>query len=192
MRNKLVALMAAIAGFGALAAMPSVAAASSPYSSCPSGTSVSAYCSCPPGEQVGAYCLTTNSVFKPYVFKKIIFKIVKQSPALSFWLHYGKTEPLIKAVTVKLPAGLTWKASRFKTNGVVAGVYSVKAKGGSVVLAFQSPQPILHISFAKGSIVESKAFAKQVAKKKIKKITFKIVVKDAKGTTTTISETVTV
>jgi hypothetical protein len=62
MRNKILAVVVAIAGIGAAAAIPGAAqagsTATSPSTSCPAGATNSAYCIkyCPSGTLVGAYC----------------------------------------------------------------------------------------------------------------------------------------
>jgi hypothetical protein len=73
-RNKILAVVVALAGFGAAAAIPMTAGAASTGTTpsklcpagvtniayctnyCPQGTLVGAYCECPPGAQVSAYC----------------------------------------------------------------------------------------------------------------------------------------
>lgn len=172
MKNKIVAAVAALAGVGGLAAVPTAAIAGT---SCPSGTAVAAYCT-----SVGPTKITTP----------VSIGWTTTTPVVSVKVVVAASAPKLVSVVVKLPKGITFVPAVVKKSKVVASQKSIKATTTALTVALKKGTSSVSITLKKGTIKLSTALKKQIAAKKLKVVKFVVDVKNTKGKITKVTVSV--
>jgi hypothetical protein len=208
-RNKILAAVVALAGFGAAAAIPMSAGAAStgtpPSLLCPAGTTNIANCTayCPQGTLVGAYCETvsTPSVTPdtggtvlpqgpPTVFDWTMWgskNKIYRGPALKFHVKSGiNGAPYLKKMVLHLPSGLTFITKGAKA-GISVGGHALQAGKTSATVTLREALPNLYVYVKNHVMLESKKLRHELISGKIKTLTFHVTVTDAKGLATNLT-----
>jgi hypothetical protein len=213
-RNKILAVVVALAGFGAAAAIPMSAGAAStgttPSKLCPAGVTNVAYCTnyCPQGTLVGAYCetVTTPSTTTtgtttnpggtvlpqgpPTVFDWIMWgskNKIYRGPALKFHIRSGiNGAPYLKKMVLHLPSGLTFNTKGAKA-GISVGGHALKASKTSATVTLRTALPNLYVYVKNHVMLESSKLRRELISGKVKTLIFHATVTDAKGLATNLA-----
>jgi hypothetical protein len=211
-RNKILAVVVALAGFGAAAAIPMTAGAAStgttPSKLCPAGVTNVAYCTnyCPQGTLVGAYCetVTTGTTGTtttggggtvlpqgpPTVFSWIMWgskNKIYRGPALKFHIRSGiNGAPFLKKMVLHLPSGLTFSTKHAKA-GISVGGHALKASKTSATVTLRTALPNLYVYVKNHVMLESSKLRRELISGKVKTLTFHVTVTDAKGLATNLA-----
>jgi hypothetical protein len=205
-RNKILAVVVALAGFGAAAAIPMSAGAAStgtaPSLLCPAGVTDIAYCTdyCPQGTLVGAYCETVSTPSNtggtvlpqgpPTVFDWIMWgskNKIYRGPALKFHVRSGiNGAPYLKKMVVHLPSGLSF-ITKGATAGISVGGHALKANKTSMTVTLRSALPSLYVYVKNHVMLESNKLRHELISGKIKTLTFHVTVTDANGLATNLT-----
>lgn len=212
MRNKILAVVVALAGFGAAAAIPMTAGAAStgttPSKLCPAGVTNVAYCTnyCPQGTLVGAYCetvttTTTGTVTTagggtvlpqgpPTVFDWIMWgskNKIYRGPALKFHIKSGiNGAPYLKTMVLHLPSGLTFSTKHAKA-GISVGGHALKASKTSATVTLRTALPNLYVYVKNHVMLESSKLRRELISGKVKTLTFHVTVTNANGLATNLA-----
>jgi len=210
-RNKILAVVVALAGFGAAAAIPMSAGAAStgttPSKLCPAGVTNVAYCTayCPQGTLVGAYCetvttigtttttITTAAVLPqgpPTVFDWIMWgskNKIHRGPAVKFHVKSGiNGAPYLKTMVVHLPSGLTFVHKNAKA-GISVGGHALKTTATTMTVSLRTALPSLYVYIKNHLMIESSKLRSELISGKIKTLIFHVTVTDAKGLATNLT-----
>jgi hypothetical protein len=209
-RNKILAVVVALAGFGAAAAIPMSAGAAStptaPSKLCPAGVTNVAYCTnyCPQGTLVGAYCETVTTTTTgttttanggvlpqgpPTVFSWIMWgskNHIYRGPALKFHLRSGiNGAPDLKTMVMHLPSGLTFTPKAI--DDISVGGHALKTTKTSMTVTLRTPLPNLYVYVKNHLMIESKKLRSELISGKVKTLLFHVTVTDAKGLATNLT-----
>jgi hypothetical protein len=210
-RNKILAVVVALAGFGAAAAIPMSAGAAStgttPSKLCPAGVTNVAYCTnyCPAGTLVGAYCETVSTTTTgtvttagggtvlpqgpPTVFSWIMWgskNKIHRGPALKFHVKSGiNGAPYLKMMVVHLPAGLTFTPKAI--DDISVGGHALKTTKTSMTVDLRTALPSLYVYVKNHLMIESAKLRSELISGKIKTLIFHVTVTDAKGLATNLT-----
>lgn len=211
MRNKIVAVVVALAGFGAAAAIPMSAGAAStgttPSKLCPAGVTNVSYCTnyCPSGTLVGAYCETVSTPTTgttgttgstgvlpqgpPTVFDWIMWgakQRIYRGPALKFHLKSGiNGAPYLKLMVLHLPSGLTF--TRKAIDDISVGGHALKTTRTTMTVILRDALPNLYVYIKNHLMLESHKLRSKIIHGKVKTLTFHVTVTDAKGLATNLT-----
>jgi hypothetical protein len=214
-RNKILAVVVALAGFGAAAAIPMSAGAAStgtaPSELCAPGVTNVAYCTavCPSGTLVGAYCetvttpvtTTTGTVTTagggtvlpqgpPTVFDWIMWgskNKIHRGPAVKFHVKSGiNGAPYLKTMVVHLPSGLTFVHKNAKA-GISVGGHALETTTTSMTVNLRYALPNLYVYIKNHVMTESSKLRQELISGKIKTLLFHVTVTDAKGLATNLT-----
>jgi hypothetical protein len=111
------------------------------------------------------------------------------SPKLGFTVKAGSGQPAIKSLSLSLPSGVGFNSAKLKQGLSVSGgkVKSAKISGGKLVITLKSASTKVSVTIKSPALTVSSGLASKVKKHKVKSLTFKITVTDAKGTKTVIT-----
>jgi hypothetical protein len=204
-RNKILAVVVALAGFGAAAAIPMSAGAAStgtaPSEICAPGVTNVAYCTayCPSGTLVGAYCETVSTPGitpavvlpqgPPTVFDWIMWGSkhkIHRGPALKFHVKSGiNGAPDLKLMVVHLPSGLTFTSKAI--DDISVGGHALKTTKTSMTVTLRTALPNLYVYIKNHLMIESSKLRSELISGKIKTLIFHVTVTDAKGLATNLT-----
>jgi hypothetical protein len=207
-RNKILAVVVALAGFGVAAAIPMSAGAAStgtaPSLLCPAGVTNVAYCTayCPQGTLVGAYCETVSTPSTitpagtvlpqgpPTVFDWIMWGSkhkIHRGPALKFHVKSGiNGAPDLKAMVVHLPSGLSFVTKGAKA-GISVGGHALTTTKTTMTVKLRYALPNLYVYIKNHVMTESSKLRHELIMGKIKTLLFHVTVTDAKGLATNLT-----
>lgn len=208
MRNKILAVVVVLAGFGAAAAIPMSAGAAStgtaPSELCPAGVTNIAYCTsyCPQGTLVGAYCETVSTPSTitpaagtvlpqgpPTVFSWIMWgskNKIYRGPALKFHVKSGiNGSPYLKTMVLHLPSGLTFTAKAI--DDISVGGHALTTTKTKMTVTLRTALPNLYVYVKNHLMIESKKLRQELISGKIKTLIFHVTVTDANGLATNLA-----
>jgi hypothetical protein len=157
---------------------------------------------CPSAPKAGAPTLTGVS----------LTGLSKDHPRFHAVIHEGSGAPALTSMAIGLPTGLSFNHHAFGTHmtctgsgkhhkctktlkiqglSVSAPVKSATISGGKLVITFKTPVANVSVTATGPLVAETKAVEKSVKKHKSLKETVTVAATDAKGLTTTLTQTVT-
>jgi hypothetical protein len=115
-------------------------------------------------------------------------------PALSFRVGVTRGASKLQALTVRLPAGLTFSAQRHSPVHISvrgAKVKSLSLVGGNLVISLTRAAPNLTVSIGRGALTESRALRARARNHRLRALGLTVVAVHAQGQGTTIRALVT-
>jgi hypothetical protein len=128
---------------------------------------------------------------KPTVSGVSVGGVAKRKAHVKFKVNAGTNAPNIKSFSVKLQGGLNF-TKKFKKGLKVTcgGAFTAKRSGHTLKITMKTAAASVCVSLTRKALSVSKGLAKQVQKKKVKKLKFTWKITDAKGNVTTITQKV--
>lgn len=110
-------------------------------------------------------------------------------PALSFRMSLGKGAAKLRALTVELPAGLTFVARRHRAVGVSvrgAKIRSLVLVGRHLTINLRRAVPHLTVTIARGGLKENAAIHRAARAHRLRSLKLTVIAQNTRGTRTTI------
>ncbi len=201
MRNRLLAVIVALAGLGGVAAIPMSAQGRvvPPHKRCPAGENDTSYCTnfCPKGRLIDGQCHIGKGEGggfirpegPPTVLREELWgaeKVTSRGPALKFDVKSGiNGAPGLKKLVLLLPGGLTFKDGALAS--ISGGRHTLTAKGRKLTVVLRSARKRLNFYLKNHTMVESQKLRRELSSHQIKTLTFKVSVTDKKGRVTRLA-----
>jgi hypothetical protein len=118
--------------------------------------------------------------------------MAKDKPRLAFTVHQGSHAPELKAISVSLPAGLSFRRSGLARGVTVTGPGRKRARftatvtRGSLTIALRGPESAVTVIVHGRAITEASKLARQAARKR-RRLRIVLTVLDAGGTSTPLT-----